>query len=98
MSVFSKICAALAFVLGGILLVLGTIGVFTGSAANFKLPPIAGGIPALVGWGIVRSVYLAWKIKPPAPAGFCAQCGYDLTGNTSGICPECGTPTGGLPS
>ncbi|HSZ55751.1 MAG TPA: hypothetical protein VK797_08830 [Tepidisphaeraceae bacterium] len=25
----------------------------------------------------------------------CASCGYDLTGNTSGICPECGTPVGG---
>lgn len=23
----------------------------------------------------------------------CDQCGYDLTGNQSGICPECGTPT-----
>ncbi len=23
----------------------------------------------------------------------CSQCGYNLTGNTSGICPECGTPT-----
>jgi hypothetical protein len=22
----------------------------------------------------------------------CVQCSYDLTGNTSGICPECGTP------
>lgn len=23
----------------------------------------------------------------------CGKCGYDLTGNTSGICPECGKPT-----
>lgn len=23
---------------------------------------------------------------------FCLQCSYDLTGNSSGICPECGTP------
>ena len=22
----------------------------------------------------------------------CRRCGYDLTGNQSGICPECGTP------
>jgi hypothetical protein len=22
----------------------------------------------------------------------CGQCGYDLTGNVSGVCPECGTP------
>jgi len=24
-------------------------------------------------------------------AGRCRSCGYDLTGNTSGVCPECGT-------
>ena len=24
--------------------------------------------------------------------GLCATCGYDLRGNTSGVCPECGTP------
>ncbi|MCK4659079.1 MAG: hypothetical protein KAV82_06110 [Phycisphaerae bacterium] len=24
--------------------------------------------------------------------GFCWRCGYNLTGNVSGICPECGTP------
>ena len=26
-------------------------------------------------------------------AGLCPACGYDLTGNVSGTCPECGTPT-----
>jgi len=26
--------------------------------------------------------------------GHCRSCGYDLRGNTSGTCPECGTPTG----
>ena len=25
--------------------------------------------------------------------GACQQCSYDLTGNTSGVCPECGVPT-----
>lgn len=25
-------------------------------------------------------------------AGHCPQCRYDLTGNTSGVCPECGLP------
>ncbi|MCO6438475.1 MAG: hypothetical protein J5J06_15400 [Phycisphaerae bacterium] len=26
------------------------------------------------------------------PPGHCRKCRYDLTGNTSGVCPECGTP------
>jgi len=25
--------------------------------------------------------------------GLCVQCGYNLTGNTTGVCPECGTQT-----
>ena len=25
---------------------------------------------------------------------WCPRCGYDLTGNTSGVCPECGTEAG----
>jgi hypothetical protein len=24
------------------------------------------------------------------PTGLCQNCGYDLTGNVSGVCPECG--------
>lgn len=27
--------------------------------------------------------------------GYCAQCGYNLTGNVSGLCPECGTSVEG---
>jgi hypothetical protein len=27
-----------------------------------------------------------------ARPGHCRQCGYNLTGNVSGVCPECGTP------
>ena len=29
------------------------------------------------------------------PQGRCRQCDYDLTGNTSGVCPECGTAVPG---
>jgi hypothetical protein len=35
-----------------------------------------------------------WHVKPDVliPAdGICAKCGYNLTGNVSGICPECGS-------
>ncbi len=42
---------------------------------------IAAGITALLFWRDRRF-----------PAGHCQKCGYDLTGNVSGRCPECGTP------
>lgn len=35
-----------------------------------------------------RRRYKVWL----AAEGFCQFCGYNLTANTSGICPECGTP------
>ena len=36
--------------------------------------------------------WLAWARRPPVRPGACARCSYDLTGNVSGLCPECGSP------
>ena len=33
-----------------------------------------------------------WRSKRRKPPGTCRVCGYNLTANTSGVCPECGTP------
>lgn len=33
-----------------------------------------------------RERYTRWR------AGQCTSCGYDLHANTSGVCPECGSP------
>jgi hypothetical protein len=30
------------------------------------------------------------KREQKTPINFCGQCGYNLTGNVSGVCPECG--------
>ena len=35
--------------------------------------------------------YILWRRDRRKPEGCCQQCGYDLTGNESGVCPECGT-------
>lgn len=37
-------------------------------------------------------VFCQWYFRPCQPPGCCEHCGYDLTGNISGKCPECGRP------
>lgn len=32
-----------------------------------------------------------WQSRHRRRKGYCAKCGYNLAGNTTGICPECGT-------
>jgi len=39
------------------------------------------------------TLYLWWTERS-FPPGHCQKCGYDLTGNVSGRCPECGTLVG----
>jgi hypothetical protein len=46
---------------------------------------------ASVALGAVVARKLPNRVRP----GYCRECGYNLTGNTSGICPECGTKTEG---
>jgi hypothetical protein len=39
--------------------------------------------------GVFPAVYFLYPRRIP---GCCSNCGYNLTANTSGVCPECGTP------
>src|SRR5882724_3277195 len=48
---------------------------------------LAGG--AWLGWLHQRRQEL---IQIRSCRGLCVACGYDMTHNTSGVCPECGTP------
>ncbi len=48
------------------------------------VPPLAG---PFVAAGILRAAK-----GLSLQARMCVTCGYNLTGNTSGVCPECGTP------
>ena len=50
-------------------------------------------VPLWLPFGIlaVPTGYLFWRDRRRPLPGHCGQCGYNLTGNTSGVCPECGT-------
>ena len=41
---------------------------------------------------ITPTAYLWNRDRRRISPGHCPSCNYNLTGNTSGICPECGTP------
>ena len=77
---------------GGLLLLL----------AYFSLAIVNGMSHRLAGWMVLLDLLIFWslpiliiglfqtptRIQPTTP-NHC-PCGYDLTGNTSGTCPECG--------
>jgi len=54
---------------------------FGGLEVPVWLLVVAVGFPTAILW---------WRDRRPK-AGFCKVCKYDLTGNESGTCPECGT-------
>ena len=61
------------------------------------IPPNGAGPLPVAAWLIVFLAAIAapnallWYLLRRYPPGHCPRCGYDLIGNTTGICPECGT-------
>jgi len=55
------------------------------STVYLSLPWVILGTFACERWMLLR--------RAPANAGRCCRCGYDLRGNVSGTCPECGKAT-----
>ena len=41
----------------------------------------------------LTTCYRFWLDRRRIPPGHCRKCGYNLTGNMSGVCPECGEKT-----
>lgn len=41
--------------------------------------------------GVLLAVTCTWRRRRSKPLGHCRTCGYNLEGNMSGICPECGS-------
>ena len=47
-------------------------------------------------WLIDRRLHGSYRERIRRRHGLCPNCAYDLTANTSGVCPECGTPIAGV--
>lgn len=58
---------------------------------DVPLWPLGGALLVYPGIAFIRG---ALRRSRAAGAGVCRKCGYDLTGNTSGVCPECGNRFG----
>ncbi len=43
-------------------------------------------------WFLVAWRHVVYRRPKPAKGNLCRKCQYNLTGNVSGVCPECGTP------
>lgn len=44
------------------------------------------------------AIFSFWRRAKAFPKGNCTLCGYNLYGNTSGLCPECGAEAKGVPT
>lgn len=55
--------------------------------------PIAFVVGGAYSFGIALVVGIPYRVRRrKSPPGHCPDCRYNLTGNESGICPECGRP------
>jgi len=68
------------------------VGWFTGERSDYPLTMVMVRywlLAAVLGlWPLTTLVRL--RIRRRRRAGTCRGCGYNLTGNVSGVCPECG--------
>jgi hypothetical protein len=46
----------------------------------------------VVGLALLPAIRFRWLVQRKARPGHCYKCGHNLTGNVSGVCPECGKP------
>jgi hypothetical protein len=88
----------------GLVLLAGALALLIGWSARAETGSGLAGVVAA--FSILLLALMGWLCKlafdwlvPPVPPGIdldqlpiCHTCGYELTGNVSGVCPECGTP------
>lgn len=89
------IASTLATVTSAVLWVVGVYALLAISAPNeLGGPLLLAPILLTFGTTFVGAVTAGFVVrmarKASHPAGCCKGCGYNLTGNVSGVCPECG--------
>lgn len=62
-------------------------GIVISAPCLFALATVLGLYPGNV---FMRGPLRRWRLGRRHREGLCVNCGYDLTGNTTGTCPECG--------
>lgn len=72
----------------------GMVRLPTGAVARSFITPLWLPLAAFA----IPTVVLFWHDRRRVPAGHCPRCRYNLTGNVSGACPECGNPVSGTAS
>jgi hypothetical protein len=83
----------------------GSLAKFSVGRDNYPLAPGVGSLGlhfpiwllSLI-FGLLPAARLYRRLRPKHPPGHCRRCGYDLTGNESGVCPECGTIASARPA
>lgn len=82
---------ACSSILGFALAIGAAMSVSAPSGGDAALPVMVAAWNVVVGSTVV---WWAWTWKPSeADRTVCAKCGYDLRGNVTGVCPECGKAT-----
>lgn len=55
---------------------------------------LAWSLPFILGLPLAGTIRRLIRYRRRLKKGLCTNCDYNLTGNVSGVCPECGNPTG----
>ena len=93
---FPVVCTVALFLVTWIFVavanMLDGMGVDTMSTPEVILANIVWGVPLLLAYVASRVLYthMRWQTVHDTKGRYCDRCGYDLTGNVSGRCPECG--------
>ncbi len=61
------------------------------SEVSWRVVSVPLSLPLVV--AAIPTAILFYRDRRRIPPGHCRKCGYNLTGNVSGRCPECGTAT-----